>query len=459
MRVTGANRASGRGRPGSGRPGKGWALGAVAIAAGAQAGPCLAQSAILPPVAPALSPGGYAPPFTPVPEGVSVADRARPDYQPVGGRLGAFFLYPQLSANWGITDNVRAVDEQRIGDNYWDLQGGAQLVSGFSRHQLKLGGYAGRSFYQGHAGEDGTRYGGSLAARLDFAGQTSIDLTAAAEHLLLARDDYNSPYGAASPVRYDQLQVKLGASRVFNRLTLRALGGVLGLTYHSPLSDTGALIDQRYRSRTGYSVLMRADYELQPGVSLVARAVWDDQAYRLPASDPAQPGGLARSSVGWRAEGGLAFRLTGKLYGEARLGYMRRRYDDARMLTAKGLSFGADLAWNLDARTSLRLTADRRVDETASITSAGARVSEFDLRVEHELARNLILTAEGDYQRQNPLGPDTPSTEWRGEANARWLINRRLSAKVTYRHAQRACTDPAHAFRSNTGLVGVTLAF
>ncbi|QCI79570.1 hypothetical protein E6W36_08535 [Hankyongella ginsenosidimutans] len=53
-----------------------------------------------------------------IPEGVGSADRPRPEYAPVGVRLGSFFLYPSLAVDASYTDNVFAEAEDKSSDGF-----------------------------------------------------------------------------------------------------------------------------------------------------------------------------------------------------------------------------------------------------------------------------------------------------------------------------------------------------
>ena len=433
----------------------GWALLGCAGAARAQPVPTTVN-ANLPPVTVPLAPGGYRKPGDPVPEGVGVAERVRDDYLPVGGRIGSFFLFPSFSVTERYSDNVRASDAVEFGDDSVTLEGGAQLVSGFSRHSLKLGGWVERSFYLHHTDENASQYGGSFAGRIDLP-RTTIDLGTTVERRLLPREDFNSPVTARSPLPYDRVHGSLGITQTFNRLSVAVSGAITRLTYLNVIDDNGVVLDERYRSATVVGGVVELTYSVRPGFAAFARGSVTRVSYLLSPVDPAQPGGLDRDSHGWQAEVGARIDLSRVVYAVIRVGYLSRTYDDPRLREARGVSFGADVLWNVTALTSLRFSADRRIEQNDSQFAAGNRVTEFGVAIEHELRRNVILTAKGSHTHFEPLGPVPANDQWRVAAGARYLLNRRFSLKIDYRHDQRTAVDPTRSFAENAVMLGLTL--
>jgi hypothetical protein len=411
----------------------------------------------LPPVSVPNSPGAYVVEAPAVPEGSGVADRPRLDYLPVGGRLGSFFLYPNVTVTDRYTDNVRASDAHKFGADSVQALAGAQVISGFTRHQLRAGTWFDRTFVLGHSSENASEYGGVVAGRIDLP-QTAVNLGATVERAVVAREDINSPADARSPLRYDRIRGDIGVSHHFNRLGLAAAGSIVRLRYMDVVTDSGAVIDERYQNATQYIGKLAATYTLRPGFDLLAQGVYTRLSYALPPNDPAQPGGLNRDSHGWRTEAGVRLSLTRVLYGEVRLGYLTRDYADPSLKRARGFAYGADLLWNPTGITSVRLNADRRVEEASSTTAAGNRVTDFGVRIEHELLRNLILTTGGRRLRLTPLGPGASSTEWRGDVGAKYLLNHQLALQLAYAHASRSSLDPVREYVENVGTVSVTLS-
>src|SRR5687767_13916781 len=68
--------------------------------------------------------------------GVTVTTRPRPEYDPLGVRLGAFRLDAAAELGLGYEDNVFGRENDRIGDGFFSSGGSASLVSGWTRHAV-----------------------------------------------------------------------------------------------------------------------------------------------------------------------------------------------------------------------------------------------------------------------------------------------------------------------------------
>lgn len=394
-----------------------------------------------------------------VPEGVGVADRARPEFKPVGGRLGAFFLYPTLSLTGNVTDNVRATDLDKRGDVYALARAEAKLQSDWSVHALTLDVFASRRQHASVTTENAGQYGGQIDGRVDLGRDGAASLMLRAEHAVEDRTSYGSPTDALEPVRYGRAQANATVAQRFGRLTVKGTLDHVRYAFDDTRSKSGALLSQRFRDVGLLSGTASAAYELSPGYALLLFGALDRSRYTLSASDPRQPGGLDRDSSGGRLEAGVKLSLTSLLYGQVRAGYLVRRYVDARFPDTSGASFGADVLWNVTPLTSVKLTADRRVDEAFTSNVAGNRVTELTAGVDHELLRNLILSGSLRYADIVPLGPVRTSSEVGGRLGAVYLVDRRLSLRGSYARGGRSAIDPARTFHENRGTVGMQLSF
>jgi len=394
-----------------------------------------------------------------VPEGVGVADRQRPDNSPIGGRLGSFFLYPVVDVKIDATDNVRATTTGRLSDLDLSLGGRARLRSNFSRHVLNLEAYAGRSFHTNVVTENVTRYGGKIDGVYDISSATKLSAQILADHGAEARSSYNSPLNARSPGRFNRLNSALTLQQKFGNLDISGKFGYTVINYSNVQLFDGSIFNQEYRKSKVYAGTLTAGYMFRPGISVIARGTADKVDYSLAASDPLQPGNFNRDSNGLRVEAGFRFELTSLLYGDVRAGYFKRDYSDPRLQGTSGVSFGGDLLFNVSALTTLRASADRRVDEAASTTIGGNRTTELQLSIDHELFRNVVLSANLRHLDIVPLGPLQSSKEFYAGAGGRWQFSRQLSLHLGYRRAQRRSPGIGRAFRENLGTADVQLTF
>lgn len=393
------------------------------------------------------------------PDAVSVADRPRYDYAPVGGRLGSFFLYPTITTSVVATDNVRASEVDKRSDVFALMEAQARLSSIWSIHALNVELFADQSVHARLGTEDASQYGGQVDGRLDLARDGNITLKVRAEHLLEERSSFTSPTGARRRVPYDTARVALGGTQTFSRFTMASELSYQTVSYDDTVAGDGSALSQRFRDARIFGADASIAYQISPGYSLLLRGIADRRDYPLDALSPLQPGNLDRTSSGGRIEAGVKLSLASLLYGQLRVGYLVRNYADPRFQDSSGASFGGDLLWNPTRLTSVRLTADRRIDEANSLDAAGVRITEVGTTVDHELQRNLILTGNVRYVDFTPLGPVGDSTEWGGRVSARYLANRRISLRGTYLYTDRTSADPGRAFKENRATITAQLTF
>lgn len=396
---------------------------------------------------------------TTVPEGVGVADRARPEYQPIGGRIGSFFLYPNASVVLESSDNVRATQNDRQGDTVAFLSARARLRSIFTQHALNAQVFADQSFYARLTGENVTRYGGQVDGYYDVSRNTRILGQVRAERTADPRTSFNNLVGTRRPIRYGRYNASLTGQQTLGRLDLTAGVGWRAFRFEDTELLSGATLNQGFRDADILTGSLSAGYRIRPGMAAIVRSTVDRVDYVLAASDPRQPVNLDRNSRGVRVEGGLRFDLTSLLYGEVRAGYLSRDYADPRLQDASGTSFGADLLWNVTPLTSLRLAADRRIDEAASTTIVGNRVTTVGATVDHELRRNVILTLQGERSDIEPIGGLGTARDLFASASAKYFANRQLSLRAYYRYGRRTAPVAAIGFEENRVSVGAYLTF
>lgn len=392
------------------------------------------------------------------PEIVGVADRQRPEFRPIGGRLGAFFLYPTLSVSGGATDNARA-DPARVDDAFLLVAGEARLSSIWSRHSLNLQAYGNRSIHSLET-EDVTQFGGQLDGRLNLTSDTSLNAVVRADHLAEDRSNFASPRDAREPIRFDRVRASLGGTHAFGRFTLTSQLAYTSVSFEDAVSQAGTPISQRYRDARLYSSAASIAYAIAPGYSVLLSGAADRRDYSLSAADPRQPGNIERDSWGGRIETGMRLTVNNVIAGEIRAGYLTRNYADPRLLDTSGPSFGANLLWNVSRVMSVRAAADRRVDEAGSTLAAGTRVTEGSLKIEYEIERNLIVTGSARIANLKPLSLGSESSTERGAtARALYIASRLISLHADFAHTQRNSPDPLFAHRENRVAAGIRFAF
>lgn len=395
-----------------------------------------------------------------IPDGVGSADRPRPEYSPVGVRLGSFFLYPSLTLNASYTDNVFAVEDDESRDGFFTIEPRLRLQSDWGRHSLKLSSYSSSRRFVDNGGENATDAGIEGSGEYDIARNFKVTANGSFERLFENRASIDTNTQTRNPIKYTDSKLGTGTEFTVNRLTTALEFGWQKLNYSDGVTSSGQVIDEDFRDRQVLTGAARFDYELSPGYKLLLRASYDDRNYALdtgsqrfnPVTD------LDRDSHGYEIEGGFEFALTRLLYGNVRAGYLSQNYQSSAIDTVSGVTFGADLLWNVTTLTSARLTVDRRVVDTATTVSAGRLVTQYGLGVDHELLRNLIISADGQFARLRFNGLNRTDTETLAQFSARYLMNEYISLVLTA--AREARNSPINFidYRRNTVSLNLKLA-
>jgi hypothetical protein len=380
-----------------------------------------------------------------------VAQRARPEYDPIGVDIGGLTLFPSITASLEATDNYRATPTNKQGDVYTVIQPEVLVRSDWSRHRLEARAYASPSVHFNLPDENVTQFGASAAGTYDVSRMTSFRADLSAARFVESRSSLGAFRGTAEPVRYDLFRAGIAASQSFNDFTLTANAGSERRNFRDVRLAAGAgTVDQDFRDVRFLTFGGSAQYDLRNGIGLIVSGQYDRARYDFrPGSPGFVPGvSLDRQSSGYTLQGGVTLELSRLVFGTIQAGYMNRNYRDLRLRDLNGLSYSADILWNVTQLTSIRLRAARSVEESSSTQIAGNRRNDLRIGVDHELYRNILLNGDVGYGSFRPLGPGVGGREFSVGAGARYLINRRFTLSGGGRYSERTSSSPFLRFRA-----------
>lgn len=370
---------------------------------------------------------------------VSVRDRDRPEYEPQGARLGAFVLNARLDVDVASTDNLFASEDSTAQDDiYLQATPTVVLESDWSRNALALEAGGALRSHLDFDNEDFTTYYLRGTGRVDIGDSTSLYGAARAAHQVTPRTDPDSPT-IGSPVEYDRMDLSAGVEQRFARFRIRADAGVNEYDY-----------DAAQNARDNEESFLRGSLtvDLTPRVGLLVRASHDERDYKnAPQFD----------SEGQSYLGGVMLN-TDLMRGELTAGAFEREYDNGDSFD--GLAVAAELEWYITPLTTLTFDARRDADDQLGVNSGLPYVTEYyGARVDHELLRNVILTAGvrlGEYDYDTVDRHDDYT-----EANigADYLLNRRvaLSARYEYDEVESSGVLAYRDYEVNKVTLGVSL--
>jgi len=391
--------------------------------------------------------------------GQNVADRAHPEYDPVPIAVGAFTLLPTATVRLEATDNYRASNNNRQSDVYVTVRPAATLRSNWARHKLSVDGFYEQRIHFKLSDENSNSLGTTVRGLYDISRQTQLSADFSARSEVESRSALGSFRGSTEPVRFSSLRASLGVAQSFNDLQLTGRGSIDKINF-SDAKITGGEIDQDFRDFERLTVGGNARYSLRNGIGVIGGLQYDKTRYDFGRGSPGFVSGttLDRESSGFSAQAGVSLELTRLIFGTIQAGYLSRRYQDPLLRDFNGLSFSADVLWNPTPLTSVSLRGARSIEESASTTFSGNTRTDFNVRVDHELYRYVLISGDLDYSHFRANGPGPRGNEYGATAAARYLIDRRFTLTGSLRHARRTSNLAGLRFNATSGSIGLRIA-
>jgi hypothetical protein len=362
-----------------------------------------------------------------IPRGQTVMERPRPDYDPLGIRLGGFLLYPTFGVRQLYTSNVYSTERNTIDDFVTIAEPSVDLRSNWNNHSLTFHADAAIGRYWNETNENFEDFNIAAAGRLDITSLTQVFASLGYRWL---HEERSSPddVGGKKPTEYSITSASIGVQQRFNRLNFRVDGIIDRYNFRDTTAFGGGKIDQDDRDRDHLFLKLRGGYEFTPLREVYFLANFNKRNYDQTRDNA----GFERDSYGVEVAAGLRYDLTGITFIDFFLGWSAQDYDDRRLKTARGVSGGLSLIWNVTALTTITGKISREIEETTVNNSSAYFATKAEIRVDHELLRNLILTGYLSYQHDDFAGVSRDDDYFRVGANGRYLFNRNFSTEAGY---------------------------
>ena len=363
-----------------------------------------------------------------------VAERDRPAYAARGIRTGSFILYPSIEESIVHNDNIFATDGGKVDDWILETRPELRVESNFSRHALYFEGGARNLKYFDNSSENHTDYAFGGGARVDIRRILTFNTDAKYEKGTEDRSSPDAVGAALEPVRYRHLEVNPELRYRPGRLSVTLGGALETYKFDNVAIQGGGFQNNKDRDRKVTGGYIRTALEVSPGYELFVQGLYNNINYDNSLDDA----GFDRDSNGYEVMGGMRFEITNVITGEAAVGYTSRDYSDPRLKTISGVASEVGINWYVTRLTTLNFKVSRKIQETTLFGAAGYLNTTFEVGVDHELMRNLVLSASGSYQQQKFDGIGRTDTYWEGRARAMYLLNRNLSVGGEYRRESRS---------------------
>lgn len=397
-------------------------------------------------------------PVVGLPDPVPVLDAAPPRRRPstedpyaqLGLRSGGVTFYPSIEESVGYDTNPERTAVKQ-GSALLRTEGGLRVQSDWPVHELKADLRGAYNVYPDLHSADRPEGSGLVNLRLDASRDTPVDLEG---RFVLDTQRPGSPDLTAA-VRDRPLVANFGASagvtQRFNRLSLGLRGNIDRGVFEDARLTNGSILDQSDRNENRYGVQLRAGYEVTPGLIPFVEALADTRVY----DQKIDSSGFARDSTGFGGRIGTTFELTRLLTGEVSAGYQTRHYDDARLRDLNGPLVDAALIWSATPLTTVRLRAQSQIDETTVAFSSGVLFQRASLEVQHDLRRNLSVTAALALSEADYRGVQIQEDGIAGSVKVDYRMTRSLVVRASFTHERLKSSSPGSDYTANTYLIGL----
>ncbi len=366
--------------------------------------------------------------------GVTVTSRPRPDFDPLGVRLGNFRLDGAVEAGGGFDSNVYGRHSNVKSNGYATEAGSLSINSDWTQHALGASASTQSRQYLSRSSLDWTDYNVGGFGRYDFSADTNVE--ARYRHYREHLDVYNfdvQTAGIVQPVPYDSDELSVTGTTRFNRFGLLATG--VYRTYRFEDVNIGGVrtkvSQQSFNSAIG---AIGGSYAVADGRYVTAIMRFQDISYTNSVSS-------GRDSFTYEALLGFQYDFDGVWQGRLAVGWRHRDYRGPNLKPLQGLAAEGSLIWQPTQLTSVTFNVARTIEESIRLNVVSYTRTTGGVRLDHELLRNVILMADARLDNRVYQNPNQTATDLILTAGPRWLINRNLSLSASYSYAQRVQTS------------------
>ncbi|WP_187830367.1 outer membrane beta-barrel protein [Siccirubricoccus phaeus] len=362
--------------------------------------------------------------------GVTVTSRPRPDFDPLGVRLGGFRLDGMVDIGPGFDSNLFGRRNNVVSDGFVDTGAGLRLRSDWTTHALGLEANMLSRQYFSHSELDFQDWNVRGFGRYDFSADTNVEghYRHTREHLDVFSTEVQG-IGISRPVAFDTDEVAVTGNTRFNRLGLT--GGALWRSYRFEdvafASTGGPLSLNDFDTVIGS---LGASYTVSPGRALTATVRLQDISYTHSTS-------RSRDSFTWEALLGFDYDFDGVWQGRIAVGWRQRNYEGPGLKPVEGLAAEGQLTWLPTQLTTVRFNVLRTIEESIRVDAISFQRLQAGIAVDHEYLRNVILTADARVDRREYQRPDQTASDGLLTLSARWLLNRNMELVASYGFSTR----------------------
>jgi hypothetical protein len=411
-------------------------------------------------------PGGALEPAAIGPLSETVLKRGRPDYDPLGVRLGAFVIHPSIDIAGTYDSNVFATPKTTAtpvkGDFFVTEVPALSIASDWNEDAISLNMSGAFKQYASLSSENVNNFQTEASGRYDISNGQYLAVDAIYQLLHEDRQSPNAVTTAKNPIEYKVMGADLIYVRQVGRLGMRVDNTLTSYDFNNASTAAGVTIPENFRDRNEFVVAPRLNYEIIPGYNAFVRVIGNERQYFSQELGGGPHGeNVRRNSHGWEVDAGTAIEITRITTAEVYVGYLKQYYENPLLKSPSGVGFGGNLIWNVTPITTVRGSFSQAVAETTLNGASSSLETGVQLSVEHELLRNVLLLASvgfvhDDYQQAAPARSDDT---FGADIGARYLLNRNWTATADLNYSQRDSNVPNGNYRRFQGIVSVKYGF
>ena len=357
--------------------------------------------------------------------GVTVVSRLHPDYDAPGVRLGVVTLHGSVDEGVGYDDNVTGTSPSH-GSASVDSIGNFSAKTVTSDTTVGLSLEADDHEFLSLSNQSYTNGIGALVAQHNF-GTDVLSFSAS------FFDQKETPRSVGLPAldhpidtRTEDLLAQYAFTR--GRLTIQPGMDLRFYSYDNGTVDNTPFL-QSYRNRTQYAPTMTASYEFAAQRKFITVLRDNASVYY-----GAFPGQTKENFNDFSALAGLSYDVDGVVNVRLLGGYEQRIFSSSAYKAIHAPVVEGALTWTPTELTTVMATVGRYIEDSAADGTEGYTETTAVLTVDHELFRNVIVSANIDARSDEYAQSGGTQYLFGASAGFSWRINRslRLQAYDTY---------------------------
>lgn len=366
----------------------------------------------------------------------AVTDRQQPEFDPEAIRLGAFVVNSNAQASLAHTSNVFASSTNETSDTIARVGARVLTRTDWSNHEVGFQVSAFQNEYLDTGSESNSELALSLRGRLDVTSNFAVTAIGFTEARSEQRTDFANGIGADQPIDFTRNGGRLEANYRADRVRLDTSVEASELDYEDgQFANGGGIFDQDFRDRSELSARSRLSYAVTPDFAVFGQAAATSTEYDNPQIIGGQQ--QRRDSDLYTVQAGVDFELNSLLRGDIAVGYLEENRLDSSLEDIDGLSVDATVQWFPSRLTTVSFDGSRSVRDFGLFEATSATQTRFGARVDHELKRNIILSALASVRDNEYNDIDRTDDVTELGVIGRYKMNKKFHIEGFARHLER----------------------